>query len=85
MTRKQMGVIYRAFKEGKLEKTTDADISRCYQLVDKLGDYDFRTYHRDAYEATLGLKRAVDAIFSGDYQTADSIVWGFDTVLAAGV
>jgi len=83
MTRKMMGVIYRAFKEGKLPRVTKEDIDKAYYCVDHLGSYDFQTYHRDSYDCTMGLKAAVDAIFAGDYDKADSLVWGFSTVSIA--
>lgn len=83
MTRKMMGVIYRAFREGKLRKTTKEDINKAYSCVDRLNDYDFRTFHRDAYACTMGLKDAVDAIFAGDYEKADALVWGFAAVPVA--
>lgn len=86
MTRKMMDVIYRAFKEGKLPKTTQDDISAAYTMIDKLGNEiranELRNYHRDAYAATLYLKNAVDAIFRGDYEKADNIVWGFASNIA---
>ena len=83
MTIKQMGVIYRAFKEGKLQKTTAEDIDKAYFFVKKLGtgrEDELRRSYRDTYEAVLGLKAAVDAIFAGDYEEADRIVWAFGGV-----
>ena len=81
MTVKMMGVIYRAFKDGKLPEVTKEDINKAYMFVKKLGtlkEFDLRTYHRDSYEATLGLKEAVDAIFAGDYDKANDVVKGFN-------
>lgn len=80
MTRKMMGVIYRAYKDGMLPRVTKEDISKAYDCIDKINSYDFRTYHAEQYECTLNLKNAVSAIFEGDFEKADSIVWGFATV-----
>lgn len=80
MTRKMMGVIYRAFKEGKLPRVTKEDIDKAYYCVDHLNSYDFQAFHRESYDSTVGLKAAVDAIFAGDYDKADALVWGFSAV-----
>lgn len=79
MTRKQLGVIYRAFKEGKLEDVDKEDINKMYVYVDKISyDYDFA--RSEGREVVGYLREAVDAIFSGDYETANSKVKGFKTV-----
>ena len=78
MSRKQVGVIYRAFKEGKLENVDKEDMSNVYAYVDRMNDFDFA--RREGYEAIAYLKEAVDAILLGDYETVDSKVRGFKTV-----
>lgn len=80
MTRKQMGVIYRAFKENRLPKTSKEDINHMYLLVDKFDDYDFRTYHHSSWLLVRGLEDAVSYILAGNYEAADDLTWGFDTV-----
>lgn len=84
MTRKMMGVIYRAFKMGKLANTTSEDISTAYECVDIANSstrtYDFYMFHHDAYEAVKGLEKAVEEIFKGNYEKADAITSGFSTV-----
>lgn len=84
MTVKQMGIIYRAFKEGRLEKTTAEDINNAYTLVKKLNNpvlsYELKAHHHSAYQNTIGLEKAVDAVLAGDYEKADSIVCGFASV-----
>ena len=78
MSRKQVGVIYRAFKEGKLENVDKEDMSNVYAYVDRMNDFDFA--RREGYEVIAYLKEAVDAILLGDYETADSKVRGFKTL-----
>ena len=78
MSRKHVGVIYRAFKEGKLANVDKEDISNVYAYVDRMSDFDFA--RREGYEVIGYLKEAVDAICMGDYETADSKVRGFKTV-----
>lgn len=77
MTTKMMGVIYRAFKENKLPNTTTEDIENGYNLVKELnsevGGWELRAYHKQTVECIEYLKNAVDAIFKGDYEEADSI------------
>ena len=81
MTKKMMGVIYRAFKEGKLVKTTKDDISNMYYWVDYFtnpfnGSFG-RSIHPDEYADFIDLKNAVKAIFEGDYVTAERYTQGF--------
>ena len=78
MSRKQVGVIYSAFKEGKLANVDKEDMANVYAYVDRMNDFDFA--RREGYEVIGYLKEAVDAIFAGDYETADSKVRGFKTV-----
>ena len=78
MSRKQVGVIYRAFKDGKLANVDKEDMSNVYAYVDRMNDFDFA--RREGYEVIGYLKEAVDAILLGDYETADSKVRGFKTV-----
>ena len=78
MNRKQVGVIYRAFKEGKLENVDKEDMSNVYAYLDRMNDFDFA--RKEGYEVIGYLKEAVDAILHGDYETADSKVRGFKTV-----
>ena len=49
-TRKQAGVIYRAYKEGKLPNVTEENISDMYYHVNHIGDYDYMKNH---YESCL--------------------------------
>lgn len=79
MTRKMMGVIYRAFKEGRLPEVDNEDISTAYDYVNKLDNYDFAKNHADAI-VTNSLKEAVQAIFDGNYELANNKVKGFKTV-----
>lgn len=69
-TRKQAGVIYRAYKEGKLPNVTQENMNDMYYHVNHIGDYD---YMRNHYESCLCdmIKKAVTAIFNNDYETAD--------------
>ena len=78
MSRKQVGVIYRAFKDGKLANVDKEDMSNVYAYVDRMNDFDFA--RREGYEVIVYLKEAVDAILLGDYEKADSKVRGFKTV-----
>lgn len=78
MSRKQIGVIYRAFKEGKLPDVDQDDMNNVYSYVSKMGDYDFA--RKEGMFVINCLKEAVDAIFSGDYETANQKVRNFKTV-----
>ena len=81
MTRKMMGVIYRAFKEGKLANTTQDDISRMYYWFDYFTNpmcgSAGRSAHYDEYLEFVNLKKAVTAIFEGNYQEAEKYTQGF--------
>ena len=83
MTKKMMGVIYRAFKEGKLQSTTKDDISNMYYWIDKFngmfGESE-KEMHHEEWECVKNLKNAVDAIFNNDYVTADRYTKGLATV-----
>lgn len=84
MTRKMMGVIYRAFKEGNLQNTTKDDISNMYYWIEKFGDEMFGDYekkmHHDEWLCVKSLKNAVDAIFDKDYRKAELYTKGFASV-----
>lgn len=84
MTKKMMGVIYKAFKNGNLPDVSKEDIEKAYfyvnQLENEFKSYELKTYHLDVYECVKNLKNAVTAIFENDYQTANNIVKGFATV-----
>lgn len=78
-TRKQMGVIYRAMKEGKL--TIDkADVSYLYDWADR--DYQvFNTNDQRQFDAMhYGMKNAVQFVFDGNYESAQVSI---DNMLAA--
>ena len=80
MTIKMMGVIYRAFKEGKLEGIDDTDINNAYAFVKKLTfNYDF-SRRADNCIIVSTLKDAVEAIFAGDYKKASTKMFGFKDV-----
>jgi hypothetical protein len=69
-TRKQAGVIYRAYKEGKLPNVTEENISDMYYHVNHIGDYDYMKNHYESCLCTM-IKNAVTAIFNNDYSKAD--------------
>ena len=68
-TRKQMGVIYRAVKEGKLS-IDKADVSYLYDWADK----DFQVFNTDDQrlfeKMHYGMKNAIEAVFAGNYESA---------------
>lgn len=79
MSRKQLGVIYRAFKNGQLDGVDKDDISTMYSYVDKInGDYDFA--RKEGQEVIGYLREAVEAIFNNDFATASSKLRNFKTV-----
>lgn len=78
MSRKQVGVLYRAFKEGKLADVDQQDMNTVYAYVDKMQSYDFA--RKEGMEIINNLKEAVEAVFSGDYETANQKLRNFKTV-----
>lgn len=82
MTVKQMNVIYRAYKHGKLGETSKDDIDVAYMLVKKANSevraYELKTYQPAAYKAVQDLKNAVDAIFAENYEEAARWVCGIN-------
>lgn len=78
MSRKQLGVIYRAYKEGKLEGVDQEDINKMYEYCNKMGDYDFA--RKEGNFIINCLREAVDAIFNGDYHEASNKVRNFKNV-----
>ena len=71
-SKKQMGVIYRAMKEGKLE-ISKADVSYLYDCCD--GIEVFNTNDSAwAEKMFYGMRVALDAIFAGEYATAQTAV-----------
>lgn len=70
-SRKQMGVIYRAVKEGNLDLTKD-QVSFLYDYADRYSD-DMVTNTDNAkfFDALhYGMRGALDFIFAGDYDHA---------------
>ena len=77
-TRKQMGVIYRAVKEGKLE-LEKRDISYLYDMADGIETNNTNELQK-ADALYYGMRNAIDAIFAGDYEAAMASI---DNMLAA--
>lgn len=77
VSRKQVNVIYRAYKEGKLELTKE-DISSLYDLA----DYDMFICNTNAMQEAeklhYGMSNVISFIFEGDYKMAMS---GIDRLL----
>lgn len=74
-TTKQAGVVYRAFKEGKIEMTK-GDASKLYDFagsVEVLNTNSAKVVETIAY----AIRNAVDAIFAGDYATAQTSIDNF--------
>ena len=77
-SRKQMGVVYRAMKEGKL--TIDkADVSYLYDMCDGMQVWNTND-SKTAEKLFHGMRVALDAIFAGEYETAQTAV---DNMIAA--
>ena len=78
-SKKQMGVVYRAMKEGKLN-ISKQDVSYLYDWADS----DFHVYNTNDSKRfeTLryGMRNAIDAIFAGDYELAQVSI---DNMIAA--
>ena len=72
---KQAGVIYRAYKEGKIEMTREA-ISEMYDCVGYVEVYNTDDGYR-ANESIYAIRKAVDAIFAGDYESAQVSINNF--------
>lgn len=79
MSKKQIGVIYRAFKEGKLKDVDQEDMNNIYAYVDKM-QYDYDFARKEGTEIIRYLKEAIDAIFASDYEAANKKVRNFKTV-----
>ena len=67
-SRKQMGVIYRAVKEGKLE-LEKWQISYLYDCADGMEVFNTND-KRIADELYYGMRNAIDFIFEGNYKSA---------------
>lgn len=65
-SKKQAGVIYRAFKSGEI-KMEQEDASRMYDLVNNGDQVD---YNGEDNRAIQQLKLAIDAIFENDIEKA---------------
>ena len=77
-SRKQMGVVYRAMKEGKL--TIDkADVSYLYDCCDGMEVWN-TDQQRIAEKLFYGMRNALDSIFSGDYESAQVSINNMVTV-----
>ena len=70
-TRKQMGVIYRAVKDGKLDLTNE-QVSYLYDYADRDADEVVCNSNNAKFFDTLhyGMRNAIDFIFAGDYDHA---------------
>lgn len=67
ISRKQVGVIYKAIKNGKIE-ADQSDITYTYNMTEKrFGDID---YSGRTTQAIAFLKKTVDAIFEDDFEKA---------------
>ena len=77
-SRKQMGVVYRAMKEGKLS-IDKADVSYLYDMCDGIEVWN-TDQGRVAEKLFNGMRVALDAIFAGEYETAQRAV---DNMVAA--
>lgn len=75
-TRKQIGVIYRAYKEGLL-KVTDEIIKKVYKELDEFEidkmNYGFRYASANA-DGLRWISRAINAIFDKNYEAAAIIL-----------
>lgn len=77
-SRKQMGVVYRAMKEGHLS-IDKADVSYLYDMCD--GIQVWNTNDSQLAEKLFnGMRVALDAIFAGEYETAQVSI---DNMVAA--
>lgn len=77
-SKKQMGVIYRAVKEGKIE-LSKRDVSYLYDHADGMEVSNTNQAER-AEKLHYGMSAAIDAIFAGDYEAA---IVSIDNMLAA--
>lgn len=75
ITRNQLAVIYRAFKEGKLPQVSNADISNMYKLLSPSHDY-FNS--KDYVYCCSAIREAVEDILKGDANHADLLLHGFE-------
>lgn len=78
-SRKQMGVVYRAMKEGRIAISKE-DVSYLYDWAD--ADFAVNNTNDSRRFDTMryGMKNAVDAIFAGDYKAAQTSI---ENMLAA--
>ena len=77
-SRKQMGVVYRAMKEGKLS-IDKVDVSYLYDMCDGIECWNTNDSSR-AEKLFYGMRNALDAIFAGDYESAQVSI---DNMVAA--
>lgn len=71
-SKKQMGVVYRAMKDGKLS-IEKADVSYLYDMCDGMECWNTDDSKR-AEKLFHGMRVALDAIFAGEYETAQVAV-----------
>lgn len=71
-SKKQMGVVYRAMKEGHLS-ISKADVSYLYDMCDGVEVFNSNDGQR-ADKLFHGMRAALDAIFAGDYESAQVAV-----------
>ena len=67
-SKKQMGVVYRAFKEGKINITKE-DVSYLYDMADGMEVWNTND-SKLAGTSYHGMKNAVQFIFDGEYSNA---------------
>lgn len=78
MTKKQLGVIYRAFKEGLLIDVDKEDIHAMYSYVSKMGDLDFA--RKEGFETINNLRQAVSDILEKNYKDASNMLYNFKSI-----
>ena len=77
-SKKQMGVVYRAYKEGKISMDK-LDVTYLYNCADGLFVSNTNDLQR-AETLYYGMRNALDAIFAGDYASAQTAI---DNMIAA--
>lgn len=75
LTRKQAGVIFSAYKNGKID-VTEEHISFLYNTV-----VDFKCYYNSRYQDVMDrMKSGLESIFAGNYEEAtESIKGSYDS------
>lgn len=79
ITKNQLGVIYRLFKENKLPDVDSDDIRKMYSYVDRYSyDFDFR--RREGPAVMRLLNEILDLAFTGEAKKVNERLKGFKTV-----